>query len=371
MKYLFLSLFFVSLLSCSKNDDDSTTENQAPTAFNLTTPVNNATGIAHLSVLTWQTATDPNGDAVTYTVYLDKTPSPTTIFTSGLTTTSHTLTFPLESSTVYYWKVVATDAKGATTTSSVFKFTTVSGPAPKVSLPVKVTYKNAGGTVILTNTPTYDSQKRLSSVRTIDNVDVTDNRTTTHSYENGKVTSNIVYDDTAQPKQKYIYYYNTSGMQKEELYYDNVLNFNWEWYYRPDGGKERRMKRVTGEAVATWFYRFSATGNIERAVSDDAVAGAEDFEYTFGNFDNKPSARIASQYNYVIPHIIMGFPGTNLPTPNNPQTYTKKSLTTGNVVENYNIDYTYNAKNQVTLMIFKNVSNGAVKRTCTIEYQEF
>lgn len=372
MRYLILSLLFISMLSCSKNDDDATPENQAPKAFNLTAPANNATGIAHLAALSWQAATDPDGDAVTYTVYLDKNPSPTTIVSSGLTTTNYTLTLPLESSTVYYWKVIATDAKGATTASSVFKFTTVASPPPTVSLPVKITYKNAGGTAFSTVAMAYDSQKRLNKMIIVNQTNPEQNNTQTISYENGKITLLLNYDNApSSPKEKYIYYYNSGGMQKEELYYDNVLSWIYEWYYRADGGKERRVKRASNELYATWYYRFSATGNIERAVLDNVHTLTEDFEHTFGNYDNKLNNPNTSQFSYTMPYIIMGFPGTNLPAPNNPQTFTKKSLATGNVVENYTIAYTYNAKNQVTLMTLKNAATGAVNQTRTIEYQEF
>lgn len=158
-------------------------------------------------------------------------------------------------------------------------------------------------------------------------------------------------------------------MLKEELYYNNVLAYNYEWFYRADGGKERRVKNYQGVPVVTYYYRCSATGNIERMVVDN-VSG-EDLEYTFSNYDNKLRAISGSILNYVIPSFLLGFNGTNLPAPNNPQAYTYKSLTTGNVINNYTIEYTYNAKNQVTLMKLKNVSNGALHQTRTIEYQEF
>lgn len=346
--------------------------NQAPAAFNLTAPANNAANVALTPTLGWQAATDPDGDAVTYSVYLDQNANPSTAIKSGLTTTNFTLTTALANNTAYYWKVVATDAKGATTASSVYKFTTLAATPATVSLPVKITYKNAGGTAFRTATMTYDSQKRLNKKIIVDQVNPGVNNTQTLSYDNGKITLLLNYDNNpSSPKEKHIYYYNANGMQKEELYYDNVLSWIHEWFYRTDGGKERKIKRASNELYATWYYRFSSTGNIQRAVLDNVHTATEDEEYTFGNYDNKLSSGLPSEYTYVLPYIIMGFPGTNLPTPNNPQVYTKKSLTTGNVINNYTIEYTYNAKNQVTLMKLKNVSNGALIQTRTIEYQEF
>lgn len=341
--------------------------NQAPAAFNLTAPANNAANVALTPTLGWQAATDPDGDAVTYSVYLDQNANPSTAIKSGLTTTNFTLTTALANNTTYYWKVVATDAKGATTASSVYKFTT---PAT-VSLPVKVTHKNASGTAFRTATMTYDSQKRLNKKIFVDQ-NTSLNETQTFSYDNGKITLISVFpNDPSQSVDKYIYYYNANGMQKEELFLGNVLKYTYEWFYRADGGKERRVRDASNELLETWYYRFSATGNIERAVCDRTHSAHQDFEYTFGNYDNKLRSSVGTQVGYVLPHIILGFNGTNLPLPNNPLSYTKKSLTSGAILENYKIEYTFNSKNQVTLITLKNPSSGAVIKTCGIEYQEF
>ena len=206
MRYLFLSLLFVSLLSCSR-DDTPTPNNQAPAAFNLTTPANNAANAALNPALGWQAAADPDGDAVTYSVYLDQNANPSTKIISGLTATSFTPTTALANNTAYYWKVVATDAKGATTASSVYKFTTLAATPATVSLPVKVTHKNASGTVIQTYTITYDGQKRFSKTVVINNQNANLSVTNTFSYANGKITHVIDWEDAAKPLEKYIYFY--------------------------------------------------------------------------------------------------------------------------------------------------------------------
>ena len=367
MRYLFLSVLFVSLLSCSKSDDDIN-PNQPPKAFALTVPANNATNIEVNPVLSWQAAIDPDDDAVTYSVYLDKNTNPATLLKSGLTAVSFAPTTALTNNTVYYWKVVATNGKGAKTESSVFKFTTLATAPATVSLPVKVTYRNASGTVIQTNTTTYDTQKRISKFVMVNqnpNLSVVH----TFSYENGKIIQLIDWEDAAKPLEKYIYFYNANGMLKEELYYNNVLAYNYEWFYRPDGGKERRVKDpdAGNSVVQTWYYKFGATGNIERLVWDTAE---EDIEYTFSNYDNKLRC-ISSPVTNVMPFILLGFPGTNLPAPNNPQAYTRKSLTTGNMISSYTLEYIYNNKNQVTERKTKDNNSGALIETRTIEYQEF
>lgn len=370
MRHFFLSILFVSLLSCSR-DDDSTSNNQPPRAFTLTTPANNASNVALSPALGWQSATDPDEDAVTYSVYLDQNSNPSTKIIDGLTATSFTPTAALTNNTTYYWKVIATDTKGATTASSVYKFTTLTAIPATVSLPVKVTYKNASGAVHRTSTISYDAQKRANKVILVDQ-NTSLNETQTFSYDNGKITMTQTFpNDPNATTDKYIYHYNANGMQKEEAFYNNVLKYTYEWHYRADGGKERRVRDTSNELIETWYYRFSATGNIERAVCDRTHSAHEDFEYTFASYDNKLRSSVGTQVVYVVPHIILGFNGTNLPAPNNPLSYTKKSITSGAVLENYVIEYTYNSKNQVTLITLKNPANGAVIQTRTIEYQEF
>lgn len=240
-------------------------------------------------------------------------------------------------------------------------------PSVKTSLPVKVTYKNASGTVIQTNTTTYDGQKRISKL--VINKNSNPDAVHTFSYENGKITQVVDWNDPVKPQEKYIYFYNANGMLKEELYYNNVLAYIYEWFYRPDGGKERRVKDpdAGNSVVQTWYYKFSATGNIERVVWDTA---GEDFEYTYSNYDNKLRSN-SSEASNLIPYVLLGFPGTNLPAPNNPLNATYKSLTTGNMISASTNEHTYNTKNQVTEIKIKDSNTGALKQTRTIDYQEF
>lgn len=343
--------------------------NQAPAAFNLTAPANNAANVALNPALSWQAATDPEGDAVTYSVYLDKNTNPTTLLKNGLTAASFTPTAALANNTVYYWKVVATDAKGATTASNVFKFTTLAAAPATISLPVKVTYTNASGTVTQTNTMTYDGQKRLSKTVIINNQNANLSVTNTFSYANGKITQVVDWEDAAKPQEKFVFFYDSNGMKNEEWYSGGTLYYTYEWFYRSDGGKERRVKNTSGNLVKTDYYRFSATGNIERVVIDN-VSG-EDIECTFSNYDNKLRAISGSILNIAIPSFLLGFNGTNLPAPNNPQAYTYKSLTTGNMIASHTIEHIYNSKNQVTVMKIKRVSDGSLVETRTTEYQEF
>jgi len=94
--------------------------NTAPTVPVLTAPANNAVKFSAKGALTW-TATDAEGDALTYDVYLGTTSTPG-IVASGVATATYSPT--LLYATTYYWKVVAKDSHGATSTSAVYSFTT-------------------------------------------------------------------------------------------------------------------------------------------------------------------------------------------------------------------------------------------------------
>jgi hypothetical protein len=94
--------------------------NSAPAVPVLTSPAANAVKVAVGATLTW-TATDPEGDALTYDVYLGTTSTPG-IVAAGISTASYVAT--MLPSTVYYWKVVAKDPFGYSNTSVVKSFTT-------------------------------------------------------------------------------------------------------------------------------------------------------------------------------------------------------------------------------------------------------
>lgn len=71
--------------------------------------------------LVWQTSSDPDGDAITYDVYISTTSPPTTKVGTGIVGTRYT---PSGQSlnTTYYWRVEAKDTEGAITTSDIFRY---------------------------------------------------------------------------------------------------------------------------------------------------------------------------------------------------------------------------------------------------------
>ena len=126
-----LALLTLSLLlgACS-GSDPSSPSNADPAAVVLSAPADGATGLDGALTLSWDAATDPDGDAVTYTLYLDGDADPATAVASGLSGTSHTLAAALPIQSTFYWKVTADDGQGGSSTSPTRSFSTRDNAAP-------------------------------------------------------------------------------------------------------------------------------------------------------------------------------------------------------------------------------------------------
>jgi uncharacterized protein (DUF427 family) len=96
--------------------------NHAPFLPQLVAPVANAIITGTTTTLKW-TGSDVDGnDVLTYDVYLGTTATPTTKVVDNKTSISYDAT--LLPATIYYWKVVVRDAKGAETQGQVWSFRT-------------------------------------------------------------------------------------------------------------------------------------------------------------------------------------------------------------------------------------------------------
>ncbi len=84
-------------------------------------------GVMSGVVLDWTDVTDPEGDTVSYDVYLDKQNTPATLVAT--VTTSEFTTSVLDLNSAYYWYVVAKDPSGNFTESEISGFT-VLGAGP-------------------------------------------------------------------------------------------------------------------------------------------------------------------------------------------------------------------------------------------------
>ncbi len=127
LKFLLILGLYFTFTSCETDNSSPpiiSTENEAPEQFELFTVSNNSIDIDTLASFTWETATDGDGDNVTYSFFLDVNENPEMIISNNLTSTSYSLTEELEPNTKYYWKVIASDSNGNSTVSPIFNFTT-------------------------------------------------------------------------------------------------------------------------------------------------------------------------------------------------------------------------------------------------------
>lgn len=112
------------------------TPNRSPGEFSLTSPVNDAINVSHDdAILTWQAAIDPDGDILVYDVLISTNSNPTTVISSGSTSTSFVPT--LDAGMTYYWKVIAKDGKGGIRESAVWSFSTIIPSSPPSSFTLK------------------------------------------------------------------------------------------------------------------------------------------------------------------------------------------------------------------------------------------
>ena len=98
------------------------TVNNPPNQPSNPNPVNGATGRPVNLTMTW-TCTDPEGDPLTYDVYFGTNSNPP-IASTNRTSASFTPA-QLNYNTTYYWKIVAKDNQGHSTSGTVWNFTTI------------------------------------------------------------------------------------------------------------------------------------------------------------------------------------------------------------------------------------------------------
>jgi hypothetical protein len=90
-------------------------------------PATGATDQSTSPTLSWS-CSDPNGDALTYSVYFGTSSNPTTAIATNQSATSISRS-DLVARTTYYWKIVAKDSKNTTTEGPVWSFTTLNSQA--------------------------------------------------------------------------------------------------------------------------------------------------------------------------------------------------------------------------------------------------
>jgi hypothetical protein len=120
--------YFWQVITVDANNVKSTSEvwsfevNSNPAIPSTPKPALNAIKVSCNPTLTW-VDTDPEGDDLTYDLYLGKTSTPG-IVASGLTAATYTSVATLTPNVDYYWQIVAHDPFGGIAKGPVWKFTT-------------------------------------------------------------------------------------------------------------------------------------------------------------------------------------------------------------------------------------------------------
>ncbi|BBM88523.1 hypothetical protein COTS27_00204 [Spirochaetota bacterium] len=129
---------FISALS------SFTTTNNAPTRPKLTYPLKGMDDLPRINgvLLSWEASTDLDGDPISYNVYLSRTEDDiyleekTAVIATDIKEPSHIVSAKnLVPRTQYFWKIVATDGKSATS-SSTYRFITGKNIPPKAPTPL-------------------------------------------------------------------------------------------------------------------------------------------------------------------------------------------------------------------------------------------
>ncbi len=109
-----------SLTACGGGGDEPDTppvENNPPTTPTQIYPANNELCIDNAVTFQWNASTDPEGDAIKYTIEVAKSSSFSPVAESKTVTTTST-TISLEKGVAYYWRVKAVDSKNASSSPS-------------------------------------------------------------------------------------------------------------------------------------------------------------------------------------------------------------------------------------------------------------
>ncbi len=130
MKKIFTLLIILLVLLFLSGCGPKIPPNNPPNVPSNPTPFDNATGVPIDPILSWA-CSDPDGDPLVYDIYFGTSENNLSKIVSNHATNNYQLQ-NLSYNTTYYWKIVAKDSKGTSTSGPVWKFTTtVSGDVAK------------------------------------------------------------------------------------------------------------------------------------------------------------------------------------------------------------------------------------------------
>ncbi|MBM2816732.1 MAG: hypothetical protein HW421_3494 [Ignavibacteria bacterium] len=133
-KYGFISNTTIITVNVGKTTEtiipltDVKSDNKPPNVPTLINPSNSSKVTSKTITLSWN-CSDPDGDAITYQVFMDRTYPPVTSLVSDLRTNSY-ITVSTVDTAVYYWKVIATDIWGNFSESQIWTFILSSSSIP-------------------------------------------------------------------------------------------------------------------------------------------------------------------------------------------------------------------------------------------------
>ena len=157
--FLAVFLFAAILAGCSNDKGTESNGNRPPGVPSNPSPTNNASEQNLDVTLSWR-CSDPDGDNLVFDLYFGTDSTPNIVSTS-ITQTSYD-PGQLQGGTTYYWKVIAKDNNGHSTSGSVWNFKTIGNQPPsEPSNPSVSTYSfgDAGVKVQLnweSSDPEYD-----------------------------------------------------------------------------------------------------------------------------------------------------------------------------------------------------------------------
>jgi hypothetical protein len=263
-----------SATSAASSTWSFTTQGSAPAAPSLSSPANGATSVSTSAALAWSSASG----ATSYDVYFGTSSSPSYVTNTGSLTYSPGMT----NGTTYYWKIVARNSTG-TTSSSTWSFTTVaaaSGPgAPTLSSP------SNGATGVAT--------------------------TVTLSWSAGSgATSHMLYFGTTNPPPALDYAgtsYTVGNLSSGTTYY-------WYVLARNASGTAASATRsfTTAQSTSLSAPSLTSPGNGATGVSPSAslnwsaATGALSYDVYFGSTNPPPLANNTTGLTYSPSGLVMG-----------------------------------------------------------------
>jgi PBP1b-binding outer membrane lipoprotein LpoB len=122
---VFLLLIFIFINGCKKADEvvSSGPTSSAPTAPVNPFPSSGATNLSGFITVRWDPSTVTSGDTARYDVYLGTSANPTNLITSDRLNNAADIGI-LGPNTTYYWRVIAKNTHGQSTSSAVWNFKT-------------------------------------------------------------------------------------------------------------------------------------------------------------------------------------------------------------------------------------------------------